>query len=47
MYRNIESKAGGGKILAEDKEGNKVKLFTNKVLPVDKDSKDTKELKGT
>ena len=33
-------------MLAEDSEGNKVELFTNKVLPVDKDSKDTKELKG-
>ena len=46
VCRNIEFKAGGGKMLAEDSEGNKVELFTNKVLPVDKSSKDTKELKG-
>ena len=46
VCRNIEFKAGGGKMLAEDSEGNKVELFTNKVLPVDKDSFDTKELKG-
>ena len=33
-------------MLAQDSEGTKVELRTNKVLPVDKDSKDTKELKG-
>ena len=34
VYRNIELEARGGKMLAEDSEGNKVELFTNKVLHV-------------
>ena len=28
VYRNLKFKAGGGKMLAEDSEGNKVELFT-------------------
>ena len=43
VYRNIEFKDGGGKMLAEDSEGNKVELLTTKALPVDKDSKDTQK----